>query len=69
MQPVYTGQREHEHMKKILTLAIVTGLLIGLTGCGDNEKNTLEAERKAKREHMKQRINSKSNNAPTKLPL
>ena len=56
-------------MKKILTLAIITGLLVGLTGCGDNEKDKLEAERKAKREQMKQPINSKSNNESTKLPF
>ena len=55
-------------MKKILTLAILTGLFVGLTGC-NSEEDKLQAKRKAKREQMKQPINSKSNNEPTKLPF
>jgi len=55
-------------MKKILTLAILTGLFVGLTGC-NSEEDKLQVERKAKREQMKQPVDTKSNNAPTKLPF
>ena len=55
-------------MRKIFTLAVLVGLLAGLTGCNDEEAKK-EANRKAKRDQMKQPINSKSNNEPTKLPF
>ena len=55
-------------MKIILTLAIITGLIVGLTGC-NSEEDKLQAERKSKREQMKQPVDTKSNNAPTKLPF
>jgi len=54
-------------MKKLVLFAILTGLFIGLTGC-ESKVDKKEAERKAKREHMLQHIDAKSNNAPTKLP-
>lgn len=55
-------------MKKLITLTILSGLLLGLTGC-DDEASKKEAERKAKREHMKQHVDTNGSNAPTKLPL
>ena len=55
-------------MKKLIRLTILTGLLLGLTGC-ESKEDKKEVDRKAKREQMKQPINSKSNNEPTKLPF
>jgi len=54
-------------MKKLVLFAILAGLFLGLTGCQSDEDKK-EAEKKAKREHMLQHIDAKSNNAPMKLP-
>ncbi|MBA1421007.1 MAG: hypothetical protein FAF03_09200 [Epsilonproteobacteria bacterium] len=55
-------------MKKLILFAILTGLLVGLTGCND-EIDKKEAEKKAKREHMKQHIDTSGEKKITKLPL
>jgi len=55
-------------MKKLFTLVILAGLLVAVTGC-ESKEDKLAADKKTKRDYMKQKINSKSNNAPTKLPL
>ena len=54
-------------MKKLVLFAILTGLFLGLTGCQSDEDKK-EAERKAKREHMLQHVDTKSGNAPMRLP-
>jgi len=54
-------------MKKLVLFAILTGLFLGLTGCQSDEDKK-EAERKAKREHMLQHVDTKSSNAPMRLP-
>ena len=55
-------------MKKLLLFTILTGLLVGLTGCGD-EAAQKEAEKKAKREHMKQHVDTSGEKKITKLPF
>jgi ABC-type oligopeptide transport system substrate-binding subunit len=55
-------------MKKLLLFAILTWLLAGLTGCGD-EATQKEAEKKAKREHMKQHVDTSGEKKITKLPF
>ena len=54
-------------MKKLILFEILTGLFLGLTGCQSKEDKK-EAERKAKREHMLQHVDTKSGNAPMRLP-
>jgi len=58
---------ENTTMKKLILFAILTGLVLGLTGC-QSQEDKKEAERKAKREHMLQHVDTKSGNAPMKLP-
>jgi len=55
-------------MKKLILFAILTGLLVGITGCGE-EVSKKESERKAKREHMKQHVDTSGEKKITKLPL
>jgi len=55
-------------MKKLVLYAILTGLFLGLTGCGD-EASKKEAEKKAQREHMKQHVDTSGEKKITKLPL
>jgi len=55
-------------MKKLILFAILTGLLVGIIGCGD-EATKKEAERKAQREHMKQHVDTSGEKKITKLPL
>jgi ABC-type oligopeptide transport system substrate-binding subunit len=59
---------ENITMKKLVLFAILTGLFLGLTGCGD-EASKKEAERKAQREHMKQHVDTSGEKKITKLPL
>ena len=55
-------------MKKLVLFAILTGLILGLTGC-DDEVSKKEAEKKAQREHMKQHVDTNGEKKITKLPL
>ena len=55
-------------MKKLILFAILTGLLVGLTGCND-EAAQKEAEKKPKREHMKQHVDTSGEKKITKLPF
>jgi len=55
-------------MKKLITLSILTGLLLGLTGC-ENKEDKKEAERKAKRDSFIKPVDTSGANAPTKLPF
>jgi hypothetical protein len=55
-------------MKKLVLFAILTGLILGHTGCG-NEASKKEAEKKAQREHMKQHVDTSGEKKITKLPL
>ena len=55
-------------MKKLILFAILTGVLAGLTGCND-EVTQKEAEEKAKREHMKQHVDTSGEKKITKLPF
>jgi outer membrane murein-binding lipoprotein Lpp len=54
-------------MKKLILFAILTGVFLGLTGC-QSEADKKESERKSKREHMLQHVDTKSSNAPMRLP-
>jgi len=58
---------ENTTMKKLVLFAILTGLFLGLAGCQSKEDKK-DAERKAKREHMLQHVDTKSGNAPMRLP-
>ena len=55
-------------MKKLILFAILTGLLVGIIGCGE-EVSKKESERKAQREHMKQHVDTSGEKKITKLPL
>jgi len=55
-------------MKKLVLFAILTGLFLGVTGCQSDEDKK-EAERKAKREHMLQHVDTSGEKKITKLPL
>ncbi len=54
-------------MKQIITLVLLVGFGMSIQGC-DSKENKLQAEKKVQREHMIKKINSQSNNEPTKLP-
>jgi ABC-type oligopeptide transport system substrate-binding subunit len=58
---------ENTTMKKLILFVILTGLVLGLTGCQSKEDKK-EAERKAKREYMLQHVDTKSGNTPIRLP-
>ncbi len=55
-------------MKQIITSILLLGFIMSIQGCEGKEEK-LQAEKKSKRVQMKQKINAKSNNEPTKLPL
>ena len=55
-------------MKKLILFSILTGVLAGLTGCND-EAAQKEAEKKVKREHMKQHVDTSGEKKITKLPF
>ncbi len=59
---------ENNTMRKLVLFAILTGLIAGLSGCSD-EAAKKEVAKKAKREHMKQHVDTSGEKKITKLPF